>query len=90
MVNQSKLQSYGRDPFWRFGVFVPQSHAQAIELDNQNNNTRWQEAEATAMRQLLEYATFIDKGIAGNAPSGYKRIPCHMIYDVKHVGRHKA
>jgi hypothetical protein len=29
-------------------------------------------------------------GIAGNVPSGYKRIRCHMIYDVKHDGRHKA
>jgi hypothetical protein len=76
MVNQSKLQSYRRDPLWKFGVLVPQTHAQAIELDKKNNNTRWQEAA--------------DKGIAGNVPSGYKRIRCHMIYDVKHDGRHKA
>jgi hypothetical protein len=56
----------------------------------QNNITRWQEAEATQMGQMLEYETFIDKGIAGNVPSGYKSICCHMIYDVKHDGRHKA
>jgi Reverse transcriptase (RNA-dependent DNA polymerase) len=90
MVNQAKLRSYRRDPFWKFGVLVPRTHAQAIELDKQNNNNRWQEAEATEMGQLLEYETFIDKGIAGNVPSGYKRIRCHMIYDVKHDGRHKA
>ena len=23
-------------------------------------------------------------------PSGYKRIRCHMVYDVKHYGRHKS
>jgi hypothetical protein len=53
MVNQAKLGSYRRDPFWKFGALVPQSHGQAIELDKQNKNTRWQEAEATEMGQLL-------------------------------------
>jgi hypothetical protein len=42
------------------------------------------------MGQLLDYETFVDKGIAGNVPSGYKRIRCHLIYDAKHDGRHKA
>jgi hypothetical protein len=54
------------------------------------NNTRWQEAEAFEMGQLLEYETFDHKGIAGNVPSGYKRILCQMIYDMKHEGSHKA
>ena len=30
------------------------------------------------------------RGEIVNAPQGYKRIRCHMIYDVKHDGRHKA
>jgi hypothetical protein len=54
MVNQAKLQSFQRDPFWKYGVLVPQTHAQAIELYKQINITRWQEAEETGMRQLLE------------------------------------
>jgi hypothetical protein len=68
MVKQAKLQIYGRDPFWKFGLLVPQIYLQAIELDKRNNNTRWQEAEATKMGQLLEYEIFVDKGIAGNVP----------------------
>ena len=90
MVNQAKLHSYRREPFWKYGVLVPRTHAQAIELDLKNGNTKWQDAEATEMRQLLEYETFIDKGKDGIPPSGYKKIRCHMIYDVKHDGRHKA
>jgi hypothetical protein len=39
MVNQAKLQSYRRDKFWKFGGLVPETHAQAIELDKQDNNT---------------------------------------------------
>jgi Reverse transcriptase (RNA-dependent DNA polymerase) len=42
------------------------------------------------MKQLLEYNTFLDQGKGGNEPAGHKKIRCHMIYDVKHDGRHKA
>jgi hypothetical protein len=90
MINQSKLQSYRREPFWKFGVLVPRTHSQAMEIDSKNGNTNWQDAEETEMNQLSEYQTFVDKGKGGQAPSGYKRIRCHMIYDVKHDGRHKA
>jgi hypothetical protein len=61
-----------------------------MELDMKNNNKKWQDAEATKMNQLLEYQTFLDKGKGGDAPMGYKKIRCHMVYDVKHDGRHKA
>jgi hypothetical protein len=33
-----------------------------MELDRKNGNNYWKEAEATEMKQLLEYNTFIDKG----------------------------
>jgi hypothetical protein len=46
------------------GVLVPQTHAQAVELDKKNSNTRCKEAEATKMGQLLEYEIFVDKLIA--------------------------
>jgi hypothetical protein len=75
---------------WKFGVLVPQSHAQTLELDKANGNTKWQDAEATEMGQLLEYTTWIYNGIGGIVPSGYKKILCHMIYNVKHDGHHKG
>jgi hypothetical protein len=61
-----------------------------VELDKSNGNTKWQDAEATEKSQLMEYNTFIDNGIGGIASNGYKKIRCHMIYDVKHDGPHKA
>jgi hypothetical protein len=42
------------------------------------------------MRQLLEYNTYIDKGTNFTPTSGYKKIHCHMVYNVKHGGKHKA
>jgi hypothetical protein len=38
----------------------------------------------------LEYNTLTDKGINCTPTSGYKKIQCHMVYNVKHAGRHKA
>jgi hypothetical protein len=61
-----------------------------VALDKANGNTKWQDAEATEKNQLMEYNTFIDRGFGGIVPNGYKNIRCHMIYDVKHDGRHKA
>ena len=90
LVMQAKRQAYRRDPYWKFGVLVPRTHAQALELDLANGNTKWQDSERLEISQLLEYGTFIDKGSGGEAPAGYKKIRGHMIYDVKHDGRHKS
>ena len=90
MINQAKLHNFRREPFWKFGVLVPRTHKQAIEIDEMNGNTLWQDAEATEKNQLLEYKTFIDLGKGTPAPAGYKKIRCHIIYDVKHDGRRKA
>jgi hypothetical protein len=90
LVNQAKLRTFRREPFWKFGFLVPRSHKQAVEIDLSNGNLLWQESEATEMKQLAEYNTFIDKGKDGIPPGGYKKIRCHMVYDVKHDGRHKS
>jgi hypothetical protein len=42
------------------------------------------------MKNLAKYKTFIDNGKGGIPPEGYKKICCHMVYDVKHDGRHKS
>jgi hypothetical protein len=61
-----------------------------MELDRANNNTKWKDAEDIERNQLIEYKTFVDLGPDGEAPPGYKKIQCHIIYDAKHDGRHKA
>jgi hypothetical protein len=42
------------------------------------------------MKKMLENKAFIDKSKGGTVPTRYKQLLCHIIYDVKHVGRHKA
>jgi hypothetical protein len=63
-----------------------------MQFDLKNGNTLWQEATNLEMSQLAEYDTFRDLGHKDTAspPTGYKKIPTHLIYDCKHDSRHKA
>ena len=42
------------------------------------------------MSQLDEYDTFTKQGKGVSAPHGYKKIRVHLIFDIKHDGRHNA
>jgi hypothetical protein len=92
MVNQAKLRSYRSATKYMFGYEIPRDYSDAIRLDNENKNTRWQDCTALEMKQLADYDTFSDLGHATKVPipDGYKRIRVHLVYAVKHDGRHKA
>ena len=61
-----------------------------LRLTKENGNTRWQDAIALEINQILDYKTFKDLGYGAPGPSGYQKIKLHFIFDVKHDGRHKA
>ena len=92
MVNQAKLRSYRRTPKYKYGFQVPNDYNEALRLDVRNGNSRWQESINTELLQIDEYDTFHDKGHKDNTapPDGYKKIRVHLVFDVKHDGRHKA
>jgi hypothetical protein len=48
------------------------------------------DAVKVELTQLHEYNTFKDLGYKADAPSGYKKICTHLVFDCKHDGRHKA
>jgi hypothetical protein len=50
---------------------VPRTHAQAIGIDQSNENSNWKDSEAKEMKQLAEYQTFLDQGKDNTAPIGY-------------------
>jgi hypothetical protein len=90
MANQAKLQSFRTRPKFKFGVQVPRNHAEAMEFDAANGNTKWRDAELVELAQIDEYDTFEDVGKFGKVPVGFKKIRVHMVYDMKHDGRYKA
>ena len=59
-----------REPFWKFSFPVPRVHS---ELDEENNNNKWKEAEDTERNQLLEYQTFINQGLEVKHHQGLRR-----------------
>ena len=88
MANQAKLRSYNSAPKFKYGFEVPRDYKHAIWLDKRNGNNKWAEATQLEMTQLDDYSTFKDVGKV--IPDGYKKIRVHLVYDVKHDGRHKA
>ncbi len=90
MVRQAKLRSYKYSPKYSYGFEIPKDYEHAVELDRKNKNTRWQDCTNLELEQLNEYSCFIDRGKFTKVADGYKKIRTHLIYAVKHDGRHKA
>jgi hypothetical protein len=92
LVKQAKMKSYHQSTKYKFGYRIPKDYKEVIQLDELNQNTKWEDATVTEMSQLKEYECFIDAGIYGQdkPPDGHKKIRAHLVFDVKHDGCHKA
>ena len=90
LVNQQKLRNRRLRPMYKYGYQVPRDHDEAVFIDEKNGNTKWQDSEKLEIKQIDDYDTHEDLGLGTPIPEGYTNIPCHMVYDVKHDGRHKA
>jgi hypothetical protein len=75
---------------YKFGIQVPKGIKNAIDLDKKNGNHLCQEAIKTELKQLTDYQTFIVLDSGEDIPTGYQKIPYHMVFDVKYYLRHKA
>ena len=98
-INQSKIRQVRRSAVYQFGFLIPKDYNLALQLDEQNGNSKWYDATKLEMDQINEYKVFQDHGKAqydpksrkvSNAPNGYQKIRVHLIFAVKHDGRHKA
>ena len=61
-----------------------------MELDKRNGITKGADATRLKMELMHRYDMFDDKGLNTQVPDGYKKFKVHLIYDVKHDGRHRA
>ena len=90
MINQTRLKNFRNRPRYKYGFQVPRNHQEAVMIDEREGNRKWQDSEELELGQLFEYNTFESLGLNAPTPEGYKKIPCHMVYDVKWDGRHKS
>jgi hypothetical protein len=78
------------DKQYKFGIEVPRSVKDAVRLDKINNNKLWQEAIEKELNQINEYKTFRVLEEGETLPNEYKRLPYHIVFDVKFDLRRKA
>ena len=82
---RNRIISKVKSKYWqrthKYGIRVPHSVKEAIEIDTINGNTLWQDAirdEMVNIRPALEiWETDEEKLI------GYQKIKCHIIFDIK-------
>jgi hypothetical protein len=74
---------------YKFDIQVPRGIKNAINLDKKNGNQLWQEAIKTYLKLLTNYQTFIVLDSGEDIPTGYQKIPYHMVFDVKYELKHK-
>ena len=91
--NKSKIRQVRRSAVYQCGFLIPKDYKQALQLDEQNGNSKWYDATKLEMDQINEYKVFQDHGKAqiipksrkvSNAPDGYQKIRGHLIFAVKH------
>ena len=90
MVKQAKLRSFKNSPKCMFGIRVPNNHEEAMYLDKIKCNTLWADAKFKEMREMDDIGVFCSLGHRVKVPLNYKLITVHVVYAVKHNGRHKA
>ena len=65
----------------KFGIKIPTSVKNTLEIDKKIGNTYWADAIATKMKNVRVAFKILPNGTS--APNGYQRINCQMILDVK-------
>src|SRR5688500_18671723 len=77
-------------PKIQYGFEIPRDYRHAVQLDNRNGNTKWQDANALEMEQHNEYDIFTDHGLNAEPPPEHKKTRVHLVFGVKHNGQHIA
>jgi hypothetical protein len=65
----------------KFGIQVPGTVKEALEIDKTTNTTFWHDAIQKEMKNNRIAFKFLDED--ERVPIGYKWVKCHMIFDVK-------
>lgn len=75
------MKSMIRKEHSKFGVEVPRTVEEALQLDQKNGNNLWQKALEKEMKNVKIAFEFFEPG--AKPPVGYKEIKCFIVWDVK-------
>ena len=90
MINQVRLRNFRNAPRYKCGFQVPRKHQEDSLINEREGNSKWVDSERLEIQQLHECDTFKNLGKGGPTPDKHKKIPCHVVCDVKWDGRHKS
>ncbi len=81
------IQKLKRSKYWirttKYGIELPKTVKEALEIDKRTGTTFWKDAIDKEMRNnALAFKFNSDDKV----PIGYKEIKCHMIFEIKMVG----
>ena len=79
IISKVKAKYWLRDT--KYGLRLPKTVKEAIEIDRENNNTLWQDAIREEMEKVIP-ALDVHDGDPKDL-TGYQHIRCHMIFDIK-------
>ena len=65
----------------KFGIHLPATHEEAFRMDKESGNRFWQNVTKKEMKNFEVAFKFLDDGT--KMPIGFKKITCHLIFDVK-------
>ena len=87
----SKIKSLYWQTTHRYGVNLPNTTTEALEVHKENNNTLWWDVICSAMHNVRIAFEEFDCPLSQMLP-GFKKLNCHLIFDVKlsEIFRQKA
>ena len=86
MIN--KIKTRVRKGNTKFGIVIPTTVREALELDKANGNTYWQDAISKEYEDVKIAFKLLEEG--EKVPPAYQEITCHLIFEVKFDLRRKA
>ena len=65
----------------KFGIRLPKTVKEALEIDKENGNTMWADSMQKEMNAMRVAFKILEEG--ETAPPGYQCVSCKMIFDVR-------
>ena len=77
----SAVKARVKEKSHKYGVRVPRSVQEALELDKINGNSLWSKAIRKEMTSVSVAFEYVEEG--KDVPPGYTYLSCKLIFDVK-------
>ena len=81
----ARIVSKIKSKYWvrthKYGIRIPKTVKEALEIDAENGNTLWWDAILMEMKNVRPAFEKFDGDV--KSLKGYQKIRCHMIFDVK-------